>query len=126
MYRDYNEDRVDIITNILVFDEATKSEQKSSFFGLFDGHAGSACVDFVKDNLHRYISEDSEFLRDKAKAIRNGIFECEKEWLKIARGNRRSDINLNFVNRLKLSEPQFDPKLESSKKIGHSMWDQYN
>lgn len=72
---------------------------------MFDGHAGSMCVDFVKDNLYRYISEDQKYVNDKPSAIRNGIFECEKEWMKIARGDRKSDINLNFVNRLKMSEP---------------------
>jgi len=117
---------VDIITNIVVFDESTKTEQKSSFFGLFDGHAGSTCVDFVKDNLYRFISEDSDFLMNKSNAIRNGIFECEKEWMKIARGDRRSEINLNFVNRLKISEPQFDIGLGESKFVGENMWDQYN
>jgi len=25
---------------------------KSSFFGVYDGHGGSACADFLRDNLH--------------------------------------------------------------------------
>ena len=118
MYRDYNEDRVSIIANILVDDKSKKSEQKSSFFGLFDGHAGSACVDFVKSNLHQYITSDENYLRNKGLAIKNGIFECEKEWLKIARGIRKSEINLNFINQLKISEPQYTLDVETNKTVG--------
>ena len=65
-------------------------------------------------------------MNNKSRAIRNGIFECEKEWLKIARGDRRSEINLNFVNRLKLSEPSFDVNSKELKIVGEHMWDQYN
>lgn len=56
--RDYNEDRVSIILNIL------KPKCKAHlnvewpqicFFGVFDGHGGSACADFLRDNLHNYV-----------------------------------------------------------------------
>jgi protein phosphatase 2C family protein 2/3 len=128
LYRNYNEDRVSVIANILLEDSRSNlpSHQKSSFFGLFDGHAGSACVDFIKDNLHQYITSDENYLSDKKLAIKNGIFECEKEWMKIARGVRKSDINLNFINQLKLSEPQYDLESDVKKKVGRQMWDQYN
>lgn len=125
LYRDYNEDRVSIIANILVEDEHSKN-QKSSFFGLFDGHAGSNCVDYIKSNLHHFITSNQSYLRDKATAIKEGIYECEKEWLKIARGVRKSDINLNFVNQLKISEPRYDLTRSDKKDVGTKMWDQYN
>jgi hypothetical protein len=43
--------------------------------------------------------------------------------MKFARGGRKSDINLNFVSRLKMSEPQFDLKGGIKKEIGENMWD---
>lgn len=26
-----------------------------SFFGIYDGHGGSTCADFLRDNLHNYV-----------------------------------------------------------------------
>lgn len=51
--RDYNEDRVSIILNI-VKPQNRMHEQwpRCSFFGVYDGHGGSACADFLRDNLH--------------------------------------------------------------------------
>ena len=28
---------------------------KCSYFGLFDGHGGSGCADFLRDNLHQFV-----------------------------------------------------------------------
>ena len=46
--RKVNEDRVSIILNILK-PESREEETwpKCSFFGIFDGHGGSACADFL-------------------------------------------------------------------------------
>lgn len=54
MVKDYNEDRVSIIMNI------TKPNYKGrwpkcSYFGVFDGHGGDACSNFLKDNMHKYV-----------------------------------------------------------------------
>lgn len=53
LVRNYNEDRVSIILNILK-PSVRKNEEwpKCSFFGVFDGHGGAACADFLRDNLH--------------------------------------------------------------------------
>lgn len=49
----YNEDRVSIILNILKpHSRAGEEWPKCSFFGVFDGHGGAACADFLRDNLH--------------------------------------------------------------------------
>lgn len=51
--RDYNEDRVSIILNILQPKHREDEEwPKSSFFGVYDGHGGSGCADYLRDNLH--------------------------------------------------------------------------
>ena len=53
LVRNYNEDRVSIILNI-VKPPHREHEQwpKCSFFGVYDGHGGSACAEFLRDNLH--------------------------------------------------------------------------
>ncbi len=28
---------------------------KCSFFGLYDGHGGVGCADFLRDNLHKFV-----------------------------------------------------------------------
>ena len=57
--REYNEDRVSISLNIL----KPKNKQVPAgvewpqicFFGVFDGHGGSACADYLRDNLHNFV-----------------------------------------------------------------------
>lgn len=61
--RDYNEDRVSIVLNIM--QPPTKKDvvnwPKCSFFGVFDGHGGNTCADFLRDNLHQFIIKDAAF-----------------------------------------------------------------
>ena len=55
--RNYNEDRVSIILNIMKPASRVNEEwPKCSFFGVYDGHGGVACADFLRDNLHQYVS----------------------------------------------------------------------
>lgn len=55
--RNYNEDRVSIILNIPKPPSYTKDDwPKCSFFGIYDGHGGSQCADFLRDNLHKNVT----------------------------------------------------------------------
>lgn len=92
LYRDYNEDRVSIILNILL-QITPKRTQCSSFFALFDGHAGSKCADFLKDNLHHFITSQKEYINDKKTAIKKGIFKAEEEFWKLAHVGPVVDIS---------------------------------
>lgn len=92
LYRDYNEDRVSIIVNILLEINERKT-QNSSFFALFDGHAGSKCADFLKDKLHFFITNQKEYIDDKLNAIRKGIFKAEEEFWKEASSGPVIDIS---------------------------------
>jgi hypothetical protein len=56
LIRNYNEDRVSIVLNI------TKPPSRSdmdwpmcSFFAVYDGHGGTRCAEFLRDNLHNYV-----------------------------------------------------------------------
>jgi serine/threonine protein phosphatase PrpC len=53
--RNYNEDRVAIILNIMKPKHKEINESswpKCSFFGVYDGHGGNVCADFLRDYLH--------------------------------------------------------------------------
>lgn len=52
--RGYNEDRVSIVLNIMKPPNRSEDEEwpKCSFFGVYDGHGGSGCADFLRDQLH--------------------------------------------------------------------------
>src|SRR5947209_3494296 len=62
LVRTYNEDRVSIILNI-VKPENRKHENwpKCSFFGVYDGHGGHACAEYLRDNLHHYVIKEESF-----------------------------------------------------------------
>lgn len=88
--RNYNEDRVSIIHNISKpknFDE-NLIWPKCSFFGIYDGHAGSLCADFLRDNLHKYIINDCNFVTNPEKAILNGFLTAEDIFLKYSLSNK--------------------------------------
>lgn len=55
--RNYNEDRVSIIMNIIKPKNkpATMEWPTCSFFAVYDGHGGNSCADFLKDKLHGII-----------------------------------------------------------------------
>ena len=84
--RNYNEDRVSIIYNIPkpqgYTDNKNNPWPNCSFFGLYDGHGGSAACDFLRDNLHKYIINDKYFPSNPQKAIANGFIYAEKIFFK--------------------------------------------
>lgn len=90
--RNYNEDRVSIILNI---NKPTNKEEtlfwpKCSFFGIYDGHAGATCADFLRDNLHKFIINDKNFPENPQVAILNGFILAEKLFLEFSQNNRCS------------------------------------
>lgn len=85
LVRNYNEDRVSIILNILK-PPNRKDEHwpRCSFFGIYDGHGGSACADFLRDNLHQYVIREATFPSDPREAMRNGFANAEKKFIEQA------------------------------------------
>ena len=129
LYRDYNEDRVAIVLNIVpepqeaqnsvkgqktlsdlpfgsqeskkhkrhrkstweieqaTLTSRTQSAQfkdKISFFGLYDGHGGAGCANFLMDNLHVLVTHSPYFGNNKKKAFLDGILKAETEFKKKA------------------------------------------
>lgn len=95
LVRAYNEDRVSIILNMLKpEDKKCKKWPVCSFFGVFDGHGGSACSDFLRDHLHRFIIEDPAFPDNVPQAIHQGFLRADEEFLRSA-SSRISEIEVS-------------------------------
>ena len=65
LVKNYNEDRVSIVLNIKKpKDYVGYWPDNLSIFGLFDGHAGNACSEFLKNYFHIYLMRSELFPRD--------------------------------------------------------------
>ena len=72
--RNYNEDRVSIILNIIKpMCRMDEEWPKCSFFGVYDGHGGAKCADFLRDNLHQYVIKEDSFPLNPKEAILKGF-----------------------------------------------------
>ena len=79
LVRNYNEDRVSIIINMAKPKNYTKEYwPKTSFFGIYDGHGGNKCAEFLRDNLHKLILNDISFPENVELAIKDGFKNAEK------------------------------------------------
>lgn len=78
--RNYNEDRVSIILNMTRPPGRTDVFHwpKCSFFAIYDGHGGSQCADFLKDQLHTIIINQPTFPKDPAQALTTGCLDAER------------------------------------------------
>jgi hypothetical protein len=100
--RDYNEDRVSIhlhVKNPNLSKENSKNGIKDDswpiihFISVIDGHGGSKCADYIKDNLVREIVKSSKFPLNIYESIKEGVMNIEKEFIsKIAVGTHGNVI----------------------------------
>lgn len=86
--RKANEDRISIILNVIQPPQKlprVPSEKwpKLQIFGVYDGHGGSKCAEYLKDNLHNNIILQPEFPRDIPEAIRRGAYKTEEDFLQL-------------------------------------------
>ena len=81
LVRNYNEDRVSIIINMAKPKNFTKNYwPKTSFFGIYDGHGGNQCSEFLRDSLHKLILNDINYPENVELAIKNGFKNAEKNF----------------------------------------------
>ena len=67
---------------------------KCAFFGVFDGHGGYSCADFLRDNLHQFIVRDPEFPENPRQAIINGFKNAEAYFLEAVEKYSNGNINM--------------------------------
>lgn len=76
--RSYNEDRISISSRISK--PRTKQVDAwpvASWYGLFDGHGGSQCADFLRDNLLRIVINQESYPANPRTALVEGFREAE-------------------------------------------------
>ena len=85
LVRNYNEDRVSIITNLLPPKSRTDIDPEKwprcSYFGIYDGHGGAQCADFLRDSLHLYVIQEPCFPQNPKQAIINGFEKAERAFM---------------------------------------------
>ena len=91
--RNYNEDRVSIIINMNKPKNYKKSWPKISFFGIYDGHGGEGCSEYLRDNLHKLICINNEFFPDNIpEAIKLGFQKAENDFINNYSLNEKKEI----------------------------------
>ncbi len=92
LVRSYNEDRVSIILNI-VKPAHRKHENwpKCSFFGVYDGHGGHACAEFLRDNLHHFVVREDSFPWNPQEALAKGFHKAEEKFMNEVCYHREGD-----------------------------------
>lgn len=85
LIREINEDRISIIPKIPKPSSCHLDHwPKCSYFGLFDGHGGKECSNFLKDNLHNLIIQSPFFPSDPSQAIFQGFHRAEQQFLEFS------------------------------------------
>lgn len=80
--RESNEDRVTINYRVAKPDNKQCDHWPLiSYFGVFDGHGGSLCAEFLRDNLLDYIVNQAKFPDHPTEAIKAGFDEAENAFL---------------------------------------------
>lgn len=75
--RETNEDRISIVLNITY-----SNSEKFNYFSIYDGHAGSACSEYLKENLHRIITNDSNLFENFETRIKHHFQDLDNLFLK--------------------------------------------
>lgn len=77
---------------------------KCSFFGIYDGHGGATCADFLRENLHNYVKNkihykkvfsNKNFPHNIEQAILNGFAKAEADFVNNYATNIKGDITDN-------------------------------
>lgn len=72
-----------IALNILhSIDRLATMYPECSFFGIYDGHAGSECADFLRNNLHLLLINELAKSQNPEDALKNAISTAEQTYLK--------------------------------------------
>jgi protein phosphatase 2C family protein 2/3 len=62
-----------------------------SFFGIYDGHGGSGCADFLRDNLHHFIVKEPSFPSKPEEAIKRAFKAAECNFLELSQTSEPCD-----------------------------------
>ena len=81
LYKDINEDNIISLINIPKPENYIGSWPNFlSYFGIFDGHCGITCSEYLKKNLHKVIFNNEFFPSNPIKAIEYSFNKIEEEF----------------------------------------------
>ena len=82
----YNEDRTKVIVNYTINSKENSNEMSPhiSYFGVFDGHGGEKCSNFLKDNLDSFIFNSKYFPAYPIQAIKDAFRVAENTFMRQA------------------------------------------
>ena len=97
--RNYNEDRVVCLLNIEQphnkHIDVNEIWPSISYFAIFDGHGGNIVSDWLSENLHFYIINQSSFPKDVKSAILQGFKDAEENLLIRLMNGNINNLTLN-------------------------------
>ena len=81
--RNYNEDRVSIIINMNQPDNYINKGKfpRISYFGIFDGHGGSKCSEYLRDHLLELICSNQNFPSNVDLSIKEAFKKADEDFL---------------------------------------------
>lgn len=83
--RNYNEDRIKVILDYKLRKTIHSANgniiyPNISYFGIYDGHGGNKCSNFLQENLHNYIFNSNYFPLYTMQAINAAFLQAEKSF----------------------------------------------
>ena len=83
LYKDNNEDRIIVISQIKKpASSKMKKWPKMSYFGIFDGHGGEGCSEFLSNNFLKYLIENKNFPFDIKLSLIETFEKVDQEFFK--------------------------------------------
>jgi integrin-linked kinase-associated serine/threonine phosphatase 2C len=67
---------------------AKSEKQPIHFFGVYDGHGGTKCAEYLRDKLHTIVLENDEVRTNPQQVLREGIAKVEKEFTEFSRESK--------------------------------------
>ena len=93
LVRNYNEDRVAIMLNVMRPSTFTGEYwPKCYIFGIYDGHGGSGCAEYLRDHLHQFVIKDPSFPLNPIESITKGFENAERDFINNVATKKKGDV----------------------------------
>lgn len=71
----FNEDRISIVIKL------SNEYPDISIFAVYDGHGGQGCAEFLRDNMPRFISLQTNLRTEPETSLKNAFKEAEYDFM---------------------------------------------
>ena len=83
LFKENNEDKIIVVSQIKKpASSKMKKWPRISYFGIFDGHGGEGCSEFLKNNFLNYLTENKNFPFDIKLSLIEAFDKAEQEFFK--------------------------------------------